>query len=53
MLPDLLQNTCTGADGIVSPSGWLNSRIFKQYLLHFEKYCQGQGTKLILFDGHK
>ena len=53
MLPDLLQNTCTGAAGTVSPSGWSNSRIFKQYLLHFEKYCQGQGTKLILFDGHK
>ena len=53
MLPDLLQNTCTGADGTVSLSGWSNSRIFKQYLLHFEKYCQGQRTKLILFDGHK
>ena len=53
MLPDLLQNTCTGADGTVSSIGWSNSSIFKQYLLHFEKYCQGQGTKLILFDGHK
>ena len=52
-LPDLLRNSVTGSDGTVSATGWSNSQIFKEYLDHFLTYCQGQGTKLILFDGHK
>ena len=52
-LPDLLKNAVTGSAGTVSATGWSNSQIFKEYLEHFLRYSQGQGTKLILFDGHR
>ena len=52
-LPDLLRNAVTGSAGTVSATGWSNSQIFKEYLGHFLRYSQRQGTKLILFDGHR
>ena len=52
-LPELLTNSVTGSADTVSATGWSNSQIFKEYLDHFLRFSQGQGTKLILFDGHR
>ena len=52
-LPDLLKNSATGSAGTVSATGWSNRQIVKEYLDHFLRYTEGQGTKLKLFDGHR
>ena len=53
---DLLENTCPGAAGEMSETGWSNSATFQNYLAnHFLKHVnisEGQ-THLIIFDGHK
>jgi hypothetical protein len=54
LLPELMANASPGAAATMSGSGWSNSIIFKDYLEnHFQKFCQGQGHKLLLVDGHK
>jgi hypothetical protein len=56
MLDGLLEGKSPGADGIMTPSGWSNSVVFKDYLQnHFMKFCQGRSddTILILYDGHR
>ena len=53
---DLMNNTCPGAAGEMSETGWSNSITFQNFLkTHFLKYVnisEGQ-THLIIFDGHK
>ena len=53
---DLLKNTCPGAAGEMSESGWSNSTTFQNYLAnHFLRHVnidEGQ-IHLIVFDKHK
>lgn len=57
MVDGLLEGKSPGTDGVMTPSGWSNGEVFKQYLQnHFIKYCQGRSeedTVLLLYDGHR
>ena len=53
---DLLDNTCPGAAGEISETGWSNSSVFQNYMEnHFMKYVNIQPDQkhLVIFDGHK
>ena len=55
--PELMKGATTGAEGVMSESGWSNSDIFKQYLQdHFLPYVRTQASSsepiLLIFDGH-
>ena len=52
-----MKGATTGAEGVMSESGWSNSDIFKQYLQdHFLPYVRTQASSsepiLLIFDGH-
>lgn len=56
MRDELLEGSCTGAQGTVSKSGWSNSTVFFDYLQnHFVHYAKPGSDDhiLLLYDGHR
>ena len=57
MMPELFNGKSVGTDGLLTPSGWSNSEVFRIYMKnHFLKYVQGRNpsdTILALYDGHR
>jgi len=55
MKADLLDNAPPGSQGVVHPSGWMQSDIFLQWFEHFvrQSHPTADSPVLLILDGHK